>query len=177
MQKTLSIICLIITFFIIYFLQSNFFTWFTIAGIMPNLYVILVLFIGLFVKRKLGLVLGLIFGLYLDIVLGRVVGISALGLGLIGLLGEILSKNFSKDSRFIVTLMVIITTAIYEILVYICSMLRLGADIEIIPFLKILVIEIIFNTLITIIIYPLLKKAGYYLENLFDDKFMLTRYF
>ena len=177
MKKTISIICLIITFFIIYFLQSNFFTWFTIAGIMPNLYVILVLFIGLFVKRKLGLVLGLIFGLYLDIVLGRVVGISALGLGLIGLLGEILSKNFSKDSRFIVTLMVIITTAIYEILVYICSMLRLGADIEIIPFLKILVIEIIFNTLITIIIYPLLKKAGYYLENLFDDKFMLTRYF
>ena len=162
MKKTLSIICLIITFFIIYFLQSNFFTWFTIAGIMPNLYVILVLFIGLFVKRKLGLVLGLIFGLYLDIVLGRVVGISALGLGLIGLLGEILSKNFSKDSRFIVTLMVII---------------RLSADIEIIPFLKILVIEIIFNTLITIIIYPLLKKAGYYLENLFDDKFMLTRYF
>ena len=144
---------------------------------MPNLYVILVLFIGLFVKRKLGLVFGLIFGLYLDIVLGRVVGISALGLGLIGLVGEILSKNFSKDSRFIVTLMVIVTTAIYEILVYFFSMLRLGADIEIIPFLKILIIEIIFNTLITIIIYPLLKKAGYYLENLFDDKFMLTRYF
>lgn len=144
---------------------------------MPNLYVILVLFIGLFVKRKLGLVLGLIFGLYLDIVLGRVVGIGALGLGIIGLLGEILSKNFSKDSRFIVTLMVIVATAIYEILVYVFSMLRLGSDIEIIPFLKILVIEIIFNTLITIIIYPLLKKAGYYLENLFDDKFMLTRYF
>ena len=173
MKKTLSIICLIITFFIIYFLQSNFFTWFTIAGIMPNLYVILVLFIGLFVKRKLGLVLGLIFGLYLDIVLGRVVGISALGLGLIGLLGEILSKNFSKDSRFIVTLMVIITTAIYEILVYICSMLRLSADIEIIPFLKILVIEIIFS------ISCFLKIVQYGSNNvsLFDDKFMLTRYF
>ena len=177
MKKTVSIICLIITFFIIYFLQSNFFTWFTIAGIMPNLYVILVLFIGLFVKRKLGLVLGLVFGLYLDIVLGRVVGISALGLGIIGLLGEMLSKNFSKDSRFIVTLMVIVTTIVYEILVYVLSMLRLNADIEILPFLKILVIEVIFNTLITIIIYPLIKKAGYYLENLFEDKYMLTRYF
>ena len=177
MKKTVSIICLIITFFIINFLQSNFFTWFTIAGIMPNLYVILVLFIGLFVKRKLGLVLGLVFGLYLDIVLGRVVGISALGLGIIGLLGEMLSKNFSKDSRFIVTLMVIVTTIVYEILVYVLSMLRLNADIEILPFLKILVIEVIFNTLITIIIYPLIKKAGYYLENLFEDKYMLTRYF
>ena len=177
MKKTVSIICLIITFFIIYFLQSNFFTWFTIAGIMPNLYVILVLFIGLFVKRKLGLVLGLVFGLYLDIVLGRVVGISALGLGIIGLLGEMLSKNFSNFFRFIVTLMVIVTTIVYEILVYVLSMLRLNADIEILPFLKILVIEVIFNTLITIIIYPLIKKAGYYLENLFEDKYMLTRYF
>ena len=52
MKKPLSIICLILVFFLLYFLQSNVFTWFNIAGIMPNLYVILVLFIGLFVKRK-----------------------------------------------------------------------------------------------------------------------------
>lgn len=53
MKKTVTIISIILTFFLIYFLQSNFFTWFNIAGIMPNLYVILVLFIGLFMKRKL----------------------------------------------------------------------------------------------------------------------------
>ena len=78
MKKTLAIVFLILTFFIIYFLQSNFFIWFNIAGIMPNIYVILVLFIGLFVKRKAGLICGLGFGLYLDIVLGKTVGISAL---------------------------------------------------------------------------------------------------
>lgn len=53
MKKTITIMCLILSFFVIYFLQANFFTWFNIAGIMPNLYVILVLFIGLFMKRKL----------------------------------------------------------------------------------------------------------------------------
>ena len=53
MKKTITIICLILSFFVIYFLQANFFTWFNIAGIMPNLYVILELFIGLFMKRKL----------------------------------------------------------------------------------------------------------------------------
>lgn len=177
MKKTIAVIVIIITFFIIYFLQANFFTWFNIAGIMPNLYVILVLFIGLFMKRKLGIVFGIGFGLYLDIVLNKTVGISMLVLGIIGLIGEILSKNFSKDSRFIVTLMVIGTTAIYEIAVYILTMLRTSGTIEIFAFLKILLVEIIFNTLITIIIYPLIKKAGYYIENLFDDKFILTRYF
>ena len=120
---------------------------------------------------------GIAFGLYLDIVLGKNVGISALVLGAIGLLGEILSKNFSKDSRFIITFMVMITTAIYEIAVYVLTMLRTEGTIEILAFSKILVIEILFNTLITIIIYPIIKKAGYYIENLFDVKFILTRYF
>ncbi len=177
MKKTITIICLILAFFLIYFLQSNFFTWFTIAGVMPNLYVILVLFIGLFAKRKFGLIFGIIFGLYLDIVLGKTVGASVLALGTVGMLGEILSKNFSKDSRFTVTLMVIGTTAIYEILAYVITILRTNGTIEILPFLKILFAEIVFNTLITIIIYPIIKKAGYYIENLFDDKFVLTRYF
>ena len=170
MKKALSILCLILTFFIIYFLQANFFTWFNIATIMPNVYVILVLFIGLFVKRKIGLACGIGFGLYLDIVLGKTIGTSALALG-------ILSKNFSKDSRFIVCLMVIGTTAVYEIIVYLLTMLRTEGTVEILAFLKILLIEMLFNGLITIIIYPLIKKAGYYLENLYDDKFILTRYF
>ena len=177
MKKALSILCLILTFFIIYFLQANFFTWFNIATIMPNVYVILVLFIGLFVKRKIGLACGIGFGLYLDIVLGKKIGTSALALGIVGLLGEILSKNFSKDSRFIVCLMVIGTTAVYETIVYLLTMLRTEGTIEILAFLRILLIEMFFNGLITIIIYPLIKKAGYYLENLYDDKFILTRYF
>ncbi len=177
MKKALSILCLILTFFIIYFLQANFFTWFNIATIMPNVYVILVLFIGLFVKRKIGLACGIGFGLYLDIVLGKTIGTSALALGIVGLLGEILSKNFSKDSKFIVCLMVIGTTAVYETIVYLLTMLRTEGTIEILAFLRILLIEMFFNGLITIIIYPLIKKAGYYLENLYDDKFILTRYF
>ena len=177
MKKTITILCIILTFFLIYFLQANFFTWFNINGIMPNLYVILVLFIGLFMKRKLGMTFGVLFGLYIDIVLGKNVGISALTLGVIGMIGEILSKNFSKDSRFIVTFMVIITTILYEVFVYLLTILRTEGTLELLAFFKILMVEVLFNTLITIIIYPIIKKAGYYVENLFDDKFILTRYF
>lgn len=177
LKKVISVLCIILTFFVIYFLQSNFFTWFNMAGIMPNLYIILVLFVGLFVRRKLGLALGIVFGLYLDIVLGKTVGISGLVLGAIGLIGEMLSKNFSKDSRFTIMLMVIGTTALYEIAIYIFNVLKTGAESEILSFLKILVIEVFFNGILTIIIYPLMKKAGYKLENIFEDKVMLTRFF
>ena len=177
MKKTIAILFLILTFFIIYFLQSNFFMWFNMAGIMPNLYIILVLFIGLFAKRKMGLTFGIVFGIYLDVVLGKAVGISGLLLGGIGLLGEILSKNFSKDSKFTIMLMVLESTILYEVANYIFRIIKVGATVEIISFIKILLIEILFNEVLTIILYPLIKKAGYYLEDLFEDKVMLTRYF
>ena len=177
LKKFLSIICLILTFFVTYFLQANFFTWFTISGVMPNLFVVLVLFIGLFIGKKLGLVFGLVFGIYLDLLLGKAVGISGVMLGLIGLIGEYLDKNFSKDSRITMILMVASSTIIYEIGCYIFQILKWNILIEIIPFIRTLIIEVIFNIVLVIILYPLIQKAGYYLENLFKKKTVLTRYF
>lgn len=177
LKKFLTIICLILTFFIIYFLQANFFTWFTISGVMPNLFIVLVLFIGLFIGRKLGFVFGLIFGIYLDLMLGKAVGISGIMLGLVGLIGEYLDKNFSKDSRVTIILMVIGSTAFYEIGSYLFQIIRWGTLIEILPFLKILALEIIFNIALVIILYPIIQRVGNYVENLFKKKEVLTRYF
>lgn len=127
--------------------------------------------------KKLGLVFGLLFGIYLDLILGKSVGISGIMLGLIGLFGEYLDKSFSKDSRLTMILMVIGATAIYEICGYVFKIIKWNTLIEIIPFLQTLVIEIIFQVVLVIILYPLIRKAGYYLENLFKKKMILTRYF
>ena len=69
MKKVIINIVLILTFFIIYFLQANFFSWFNIAGIMPNLFVVLALFIGLFTNRTMGTIYGVLTGLILDFVI------------------------------------------------------------------------------------------------------------
>lgn len=177
MKKFLSIIGLILTFFIIYFLQANFFTWFHIAGVKPNLFVLLVLFIGLFMGNKLGFVFGLLFGIYIDLVIGKAVGISGIMLGIVGLLGEYLDKSFSKDSRVTMILMIAGSNAIYEIGQYLFQILRWNVSIEIFHFIKILIIEIIFNIVLVIILYPLIQKAGNYIEKLFKNKSVLTRYF
>ena len=104
MKKILTLIAIIITFFIIYFLQANFFTWFTINGVMPNLFVIFVLWIGLFIGKKSGLIFGLLFGIYIDILIGKTIGLSGIMLGIIGLIAEYIDKNFSKDSRLTIML-------------------------------------------------------------------------
>lgn len=82
MKKTLDIILIIIIFFIVYFLQSNFFTWFNIAGIMPNLFIILIAIIGLFMKEDFGFLFGTIFGLLLDFFIGPKIGVYAVSLGI-----------------------------------------------------------------------------------------------
>ena len=66
MKKLVINLFLILTIFIIYFLQSNFFNWFNIAGVMPNVFIIFVLFIGLFTNKNVGTIYGVVIGLILD---------------------------------------------------------------------------------------------------------------
>ncbi|MCI8383704.1 MAG: rod shape-determining protein MreD [Clostridia bacterium] len=177
MKKVVINLILIITTFILYLLQANFFSWFNIAGVMPNLFVLFVLFIGLFANRTMGAIYGLIIGILLDLVIGTKVGIYSIGLGLIGFLAAIFDKNFSKDSRMTIMVMGMVATAIFEILSYLLNYILMATNIEIINFVKILIIEIIFNLLLTIILYPLLQKFGYYIENEYKGNKILTRYF
>lgn len=177
MKKLVINILLILTIFIIYFLQSNFFTWFNIAGIMPNLFVILVLFIGLFTNKTMGTIYGIVIGLILDLLFGISVGIQAVSLGLIGFLAGIFDKNFSKDSRMTIMLMVLSSTVIVEFLNYLFKYMFEGSSVEIFNFAKILLLEVMFNLLLTIILYPLIQKFGYDIENEYKGNKILTRYF
>lgn len=177
MKKVLAIICLLFTFLVIYFLQADFFSWFTIAGIKPNLFIIFVLLIGLFASKKLGVILGFIFGVFLDLLVGRTIGISGILLAIIGFLGEYFDKNFSKESRITIMLMVVGCTLLYEIGNYVYYIFRLGVQLELYSFIKILLIETLYNIIIVIITYPIIQKTGYALENTFKVKNILTRYF
>lgn len=177
MKKVLINIFLIITFIIIYFFQVNLFSWFKIAGVMPNLFVVFVLFIGLFYNKIAGVTYGIIFGILLDLFVGKKVGISAIMLGTIGLIGGIFDKNFSKDSRFTIIVMVILSTFIYEIGTYIIGLIIFKFDMELVRGIKLLLIESLYNVILTIILYPLIQKFGYEIEEEYKGNKILTRYF
>ena len=177
MKNTLIIIVTVLIFLLIYFLQVNFFNWFNIAGIKPNLFVILILFLGLFAGKRLAIPMGVFLGICLDFFINKKIGTSGIMLGVIGALGGVFDKNFSKDSRITIILMTIGATAIYEIGIYILNILILSMTPEIIPFIKILSIEILYNILLIIILYPILQKAGYYIEDAFRGNRILTKYF
>lgn len=177
MKKLIINITLIVATLIIYYLQSNFFSWFNIAGVMPNLFVILILFIGLFASQTMGTAYGIGVGITLDLLLGKQIGIYAVSLGIVGFFAGVFDKNFSKDSRMTIMVMSVGATAIYEILSYILKYIFISNQIETVNFSIILAIEIAFNVILTIILYPLIQKSGYYIENEYKGNKILTRYF
>lgn len=177
MKKFLINLALVLIGFLIYFLQSNFFSWFTIAGVKPNIFIIYILFIGLFGNRSMGIIYGSITGIFLDLIFKEKVGVNLLGLTLVGIIATVFDKNFSKDSRMTIMFMVFGTTIIFEVIEYFTNYIVYSVNIELLNFIKILIIEVIYNILITIIIYPLIQKFGYYTENEYKGNRILTRYF
>ena len=128
--------------------------------------------------RIYGLCYGIGIGLIIDFLIGRNIGVSSVMLGIVGLIGGYIDKNFSKDSRITVMTMVAVTTIIFELGQYIIQSAILSFGLSgINEFSRILLIETIYNIILTIIFYPLIKKWGYYIEGNFKENNILTKYF
>lgn len=177
MKKALDIFFIILIFFIIYFLQSNFFIWFNIAGIKPNVFIIFIMMIGLFMKKDYGFFFGIIFGLLLDFFIGIRLGINSISFAIIGLISGYLDKNFSKDNRITVMFITMVLTVIAEFIIYILQVIFLGVSLQIMSFVKILLLEIVYNAILIIIFYPVIFKFGSKLENDFINKNRFLNFF
>ena len=177
MKKTLIIIGIFISFLIVYFIQVDFFNWYNLGGIKPNLFIIYVLFLNLFCGKKIGVSFAVFTGVFLDIVLGRNFGTYTIMFSIISIFGLYLDKNFSKDSRLTIMVMVILSTIIFEVGSYLINIVIFKINIDIPSFVKILSVETVFNAIITIIINPVIQKIGYNLEDIFKGQTVLTRYF
>lgn len=116
-------------------------------------------------------------GILLDLFIGRKVGVTAIMLGVVGLIGGVFDKNFSKESRITIIIMVIVSTFLYEIGAYLIGCPIYGYDLELLSFVKTLLLETIYNIIITIILYPLIQKLGYEIEEEYKGNKILTRYF
>ena len=177
MKKLVINVILVLMFLIAYFLHSNLFTGFKIAGVMPNLFVIFILFIGLYANKTLGPIYGVICGIFLDCFIGKRIGITGIMLGIVGIVGVIFDKNFSKENRLTLIVMVMIATIIFEIGQYALSYFINKSSLDILSFIQILLVECIYNIILTLILYPLIQKFGNKVETEYKGNKILTRYF
>lgn len=176
MKKTIAYIILLITFLITYFLQVNIFTNLKMFGVAPNLFILLILSIGLFLGKYNGLVLGIIFGFMLDIYAGKIIGETAILFGLLGYVAGRIDKNFSKESRIIFLTIFAAMTCIYEISKYLIECIIYKNQFLIVSFSQILLLEILYNSIIIIIIHSLIINFGYAVQKLIKRDRIMSRY-
>lgn len=74
-------------------------------------------------------------------------------------------------------LMAAAATVACELILYVYQIILFNISIEVFAFIKIMLIEILFNSMIIIIIYPIIEKSGILLERIFTEDKVLTRYY
>lgn len=83
---------------------------------------------------------------------------------LIGFIATWFDSLWSKDEKISIIIMVFLSTFIFEFGSYFIKSIVLDFEFEVIVFLKMLVWEEIYNILLTIIFFSLIKKIGYMME-------------
>ena len=186
MKRTLVIIVFFIISLFAYFLQSNFFNWYNIAGIQPNLFIILILTIGLYLGEKYGFSLGIILGLLLDLFIGKRIGLNAimLGIALWMVVNIIMASNAFDPYPFILLNLVLSCVAAIQAPLIMMSQNRQEekdrrrAENDYKVNLKTeIMIEAIYNAILIIILYPLIQKMGNKTEEIFREKKSLMKYY
>ena len=153
MRRKVTLALLILVTFI---LQSTVFQSLAIASIAPNLLLILTVSFGFMRGKKEGLFVGFFCGLLIDIFYGNLIGFYALIYMYIGFINGFLYKVFYDEDVKVPMVLVAISDLAYGMTVYVLQFMLRGR-LGIFNYLRHIIIpEMVYTVLITVILYRLL---------------------
>ena len=145
----------LIIIFVCFLIQSTFWNIFTFTNIKPNLMLILIVSFAIMHGSRTGIWIGFISGLLTDILYGDLFGVNALLYMFIGFLtGKMYQVFFDDDIRIILTA-VGISDLGYNVVYYLIKF-AFGIRYNFLAYaVHIIIPEIIFTLIITVIVYRL----------------------
>lgn len=171
MKRNIAIILVVLVSFVF---QSTILTTFSFGGISPNLLIIMTSVFGFMCGQTSGLLVGFFAGLLYDIFYGNVLCYHALILMYIGYLNGIFKQIFYKEDIKLPILLILSSDFVYGIVCYILLFLLRGRFHFGHYFIRIIVPEMVYTILLTLLIYPPIRNLIYYLddeEQRSDDSF------
>lgn len=145
-------------------IQANFAGYIEVFGVKPNLFIILITSLALLGGAFHGAVAGLIAGFAQDVVIGTSIGgYTLLGMYL-GLIVGLVNKRFVRDSILVAIPFVLLTSVVYESVIYFFSFFLYKDTNILYAYSNIIIPESIYNTLAAIIIFPALYKLNNWIE-------------
>ena len=139
-----------------FILQSTVFRALDIGGIAPNLLIILTSSFGFMRGEKTGMIIGFFCGLLADIFSGDVLGLYALMLMYIGYLNGKFSRIFYPEDIKLPATLIILSDFMFGFACYVLMFLLRGRLQFGYYFMNIILPEIVYTVVLTIILYPLI---------------------
>lgn len=160
LRKFVEIVLIILCFVF----QTSFFQFFKIAGVSPNLLVVLVASIGFMKGKNEGIFVGFISGLLIDLFFSPVIGFYTMVYTLVGFLNGFFTKEFMPEDVKLPVVLIVFSDLFLNLFIYFIFFLFRG-DFDIYYyFVNLIVPEIVYTLLVTIILYLIILKVNQKLE-------------
>lgn len=156
-MKGIKLFCIVVG---VYLLQTVLIQEITFLGISPNLFLVVTCGISFLFGSTTGGVCGLIFGLLQDMNIGRMIGLNAFLLMHIGIIMGQFNKRFFKDNYVVAVIFIVLSTMVYELIVYILGAFIYSQDIMFGTLTVKILIRAFLNAITGIIVYPILLKIN-----------------
>ncbi len=160
-RLTVSILLIIICFL----LQTTVFKGLAFGGIVPNLLIVLTAAFGFMRGERTGLLVGFFCGLLADIFFGNVLGLNAMIYMYIGYFNGKFNRIFFPDDIKLPLLLIFLSDLAYGFLYYVTLFLMRGRFQLDYYFLHVILPEIVYTLLMTLLLYPLILRINRGLEN------------
>ena len=147
-----------------YLLQCTVFSSLELAGIKPNLLIIVTASFGFMRGSREGVLVGFVSGLLADIQFGDMIGFYALIYLLVGYINGMFQQVYFDEDIKLPLFLIAISEFLYGIIVYFLTYL-LRSDFNFLLYLnKIILPELIYTIVITLGLYPLILFINHKLE-------------
>lgn len=147
-----------------YLLQCTVFPSLELAGIKPNLLLIVTASFGFMRGSREGMLIGFVGGLLTDIQFGDMIGFYALIYLLVGFVNGLFERMYFDEDIKLPLLLITISEFVYGIVIYFL-MFMLRSDFDFLFYLnRIIIPELIYTIVITLGFYPLILFINHKLE-------------
>ncbi len=146
----------IVMIFVIYFFQTGVFTHLALGGIVPNLFVICTVSIGMIRGKKEGCLIGFFCGILMDALFGVYFGMYALVLSVIGYLAGYVQQIFYEEDMTLPIIIIGIADLLYGIAIYLLGFLTRGRMDFLFYFGRIILPETIYTLILAVFVYSLI---------------------
>lgn len=161
MKRFLVSVFLIILCFL---LQTTVFHWMSFGGIVPNLMIVLTASFGFMRGERTGLLYGFFCGLLIDIFFANVLGLNAMIYMYIGYANGKFNRIFFPDEIKLPLILILFSDLAYGFLYYLTLFLLRGRFQLSYYFMHIILPEMVYTILTTLLLYPLILWLNKKLE-------------